>query len=86
MFLHMRTSLVLKDILGTSERFAGYVLQGKRKPGPRAAKRLADALGIPLEQILLPDEWGIDLPTLIKKRLIAKPTTSAESGGATGTS
>lgn len=73
----MRTSLILKQIMGTSERFASYVLSGQRNPSPQKARLIADKLGIPLEQVLFPDRRkNLSLGELIETTLINFSSTS----------
>ena len=67
------------DILGSSERFAQYVLSGERRPGGEKALRLARRLGVPLEAVLFPQEHGLDLEARLSA-LMKQETHGHEAG------
>ena len=66
------------ELLGTSERFAQYVLTGKRRPGGEKALRLARRLGVPLEAVLFPEQHGFDLEARLCALLEQRERKNAE--------
>lgn len=68
------TQKALSVAIGITDAYMSQISTGKRKPAPRTAKDLAEALGVNVEWLM--DGTGAKKPDLSREELIAETVAS----------